>query len=78
MDALEGQSVTFAVCPDHPVAVKRGVHTRTPVPFAICGEHIKRDDIQVYSETQATQGGLGYLKGDALMRKILNCKKEDS
>ena len=74
MRLLDGQNICYAVAPDHPVAVKRGVHTRTPVPFAICGDHISKDESVVYSETEALKGGIGYLEGDKLMRQILNCQ----
>ncbi len=71
MSALQGQDVTFAVLPDHPVPVKLRKHTRTPVPVAIKGAHIKQDAITRYSERLAPQGAIGPLKGDELMRLIL-------
>jgi 2,3-bisphosphoglycerate-independent phosphoglycerate mutase len=72
MKALEGQGVSFLILPDHPVPVKQRKHTRTPVPFAICGPHIKADAVSAYSETAAKNGSLGFLKGEALMRLALN------
>jgi 2,3-bisphosphoglycerate-independent phosphoglycerate mutase len=71
MSALKGQDITFAVLPDHPVPIKLRKHTRTPVPFAICGKHITPDSLKTYSETLAPQGGLGYFKGDGLMKLVL-------
>ena len=72
MRALEGKGYTFAVLPDHPVPVKIRKHTRTPVPVAICGPHIKPDSVMSYSERIAPQGSLGYMKGEEFMRKVLN------
>ena len=72
MKALEGKGVTFAVLPDHPVPLHQRKHTRTPVPVAICGEHITPDDVQVYSETAAPKGSLGYLTGEQFMRKVMD------
>ncbi|MFZ2656841.1 MAG: cofactor-independent phosphoglycerate mutase [Victivallales bacterium] len=72
MSSLEGQDVTFAVIPDHPVPIKLRKHTRTPVPFAICGKHTKPDSLQHYSETLAPKGALGHLKGDEFMKLVLN------
>ena len=72
MKALEGKGVTFAVLPDHPVPLHQRKHTRTPVPVAICGEHIKPDDVQVYSETAAPKGSLGFMNGEQFMRKVMN------
>ena len=74
MKALEGKGVTFAVLPDHPVPLHLRKHTRTPVPVAICGEHITPDQVQVYSESAAPAGGLGFLSGDQFIRKVLGLK----
>ena len=74
MSALEGEDITFAVLPDHPVPIKLRKHTRTPVPFAICGEHITPDSLKAYSETLAPKGSLGHFKGDGLMKLVLNLR----
>ncbi len=70
---LKGRDVTYAVLPDHPVPVRLRLHTRDPVPFAICGPHIKPDACRIFSEREALSGDIGYLEGDQLMRRILNC-----
>ena len=72
MKALEGKGVSFAVLPDHPVPLHLRKHTRTPVPVAICGEHIQPDAVVSYSESAAPHGSLGYMTGEQFMRKILN------
>ena len=72
MKALEGKGVTFAVLPDHPVPLHQRKHTRTPVPVAICGDHITPDDVQVYSETAAPKGALGFMNGEQFMRKVMD------
>lgn len=74
MTALAGRNVTFAVLPDHPVPYKQRIHTRTPVPFAVCGPHIKPDSVQHYSEADAPNGSLGYLTGEAVVKTVLNLK----
>lgn len=71
LNELSGQDVTFAILPDHPVPVKLRKHTRTPVPFAVCGSHITPDPLRQYSEANALKGALGHLKGDALMRLVM-------
>lgn len=71
MKALEGKDVTFAVLPDHPVPIKMRKHTRTPVPFAICGKHIAPDKLKAYSEKLAPKGSLGFHKGDEFMKLAL-------
>ena len=73
MERLEGKNVTLALLPDHPVPVRLRVHTRDPVPFAISGRHIEKDACKVFSEIVAQQGALGHLKGDELMKLVLNC-----
>jgi 2,3-bisphosphoglycerate-independent phosphoglycerate mutase len=73
MSALEGQEITYAVLPDHPVPVHQRIHTREPVPVSISGAHITPDACQTYSEPVAATGSLGFMKGDELMRKVLNC-----
>ena len=74
MSALKGEDITFAVLPDHPVPIKLRKHTRTPVPFAICGKHITPDSLKAYSETLAPKGSLGHFKGDGLMKLVLNLR----
>lgn len=74
MKAFEGKGVTFAVLPDHPVPLHLRKHTRTPVPVAICGDHIRPDSIQTYSEADAPKGSLGFMNGEQFMRKVMNLK----
>ncbi len=70
--ALAGQNVNFAVLPDHPVPIKLRKHTTTPVPLAICGPAVPVPDcIQYFSEQQASQGSLGALAREELVRKVL-------
>jgi 2,3-bisphosphoglycerate-independent phosphoglycerate mutase len=71
MKALDGKPVTFALLPDHPVPIKLRKHTR-PRPVALCGPHIKPDSVKSYSERAALDGSLGLMKGDRLIRRILN------
>ncbi len=71
LKALEGKPVNFAVLPDHPVPIKLRKHTRTPVPVAICGPEIEPDAVEKFSETLAPTGKLGFLKGNQLVRKLL-------
>ena len=74
MKQITGKNVTLALLPDHPVPIKLRVHTRDPVPFAICGRHIETDNCKVFSEIVARHGALGHLKDDELMKLVLNCR----
>jgi 2,3-bisphosphoglycerate-independent phosphoglycerate mutase len=75
LEALSGQDIIFAVLPDHPVPIKLRKHTRTPVPVAICGSGVESDDIEVFSETEAPKGKLGFMKGDELMKLLLKLEE---
>jgi 2,3-bisphosphoglycerate-independent phosphoglycerate mutase len=74
MNALEGEDITFALLPDHPVPIELRKHTRTPVPLAICGPRITPDDIISYSEINAPNGQLGQLQDDQLIKLMLSDK----
>ena len=67
-----GEDVTLAVLPDHPVPLRLRVHTRDPIPVAVCGPHIEPDKVTAYNEVESPKGTLGDLKGDELMKRILN------
>ncbi|MFZ4395283.1 MAG: cofactor-independent phosphoglycerate mutase [Kiritimatiellia bacterium] len=64
-------SVTLAVLPDHPVPVRTGKHTRTPVPVAIRCADWTPDSVQSYDEIACPQGELGALQGRAFMDLLL-------
>jgi 2,3-bisphosphoglycerate-independent phosphoglycerate mutase len=67
-----GLEVTVAVLPDHPTPVETGVHVNDPVPCAIWRPGAKADAVQVYDEDSVRAGTLGLLKGDQLIRKVLD------
>ncbi|WP_176014217.1 cofactor-independent phosphoglycerate mutase [Victivallis sp. Marseille-Q1083] len=71
LEALRDREVLYAVLPDHPVPLKLRKHTRTPVPVAVCGPGIPADAVGAYSERLAPQGALGALRGDQLMKIML-------
>lgn len=71
-EALRGDAdINFAVLPDHPVPIKLRKHTTTPVPVAICGSRFSPDQVMRFSETDAPQGALGFMKGEDIVRKTL-------
>ncbi len=71
MEGLEGQDVTYAILPDHPVPIRLRSHTRTPVPFSVCGPGIEPDGVRTYGEHAGLLGSAGCLKGDELMKLLL-------
>lgn len=62
---------TFAVLPDHPVPVRSGKHTRTPVPVAVWRPGWTPDAVRTYDELACPGGSLGLLKGRQLMDLLL-------
>ena len=60
-------AVTLAVLPDHPVPVRTGKHTRTPVPVAVRRADWTPDGVQTYDEAACLQGALGALQGRGFM-----------
>ena len=72
LDALKGeQGINFALLPDHPVPIKLRKHTTTPVPVAMCGAAFAPDEVRRFSETDAPRGALGFMKGEDIVRKVL-------
>jgi 2,3-bisphosphoglycerate-independent phosphoglycerate mutase len=65
-----GKGVRYVVLPDHPVPIRIGKHTRTPVPVALCGPGIVPDGVEVFDECAAPCGALGALFGPELMEYL--------
>ncbi len=66
-----GDKVGYCVLPDHPVPLRLGKHTRTPVPVAVYQPGEVPDAVRTYDEIAAQAGALGYLKGGDLMDLLL-------
>jgi 2,3-bisphosphoglycerate-independent phosphoglycerate mutase len=66
-----GDKAAYCVLPDHPVPIRLGKHTRTPVPFAVCQPGNAADGVVAYGERDALNGSLGALKGGELMDVLL-------
>ncbi len=67
LEAIKGRNVTTVVLPDHPVPIRLGKHTRTPVPVAIAGPRWPPDAVQSYNEIDCPKGLLGHLGQGELM-----------
>ncbi len=66
-----GREVNCAVLPDHPVPIKLGRHTRTPVPVSARVAGWEPDGVTVFNEIDCPGGSLGAMKTDGLMRALL-------
>lgn len=49
------------------------IHSGEPVPFVVAGPRVRRDFVTVFDEVRAAQGCMGLIRGDELMRLLLNC-----
>ena len=66
-----GDATAYCVLPDHPVPLRLGKHTRTPVPVAVCQPGNEADRVASYGERAALEGSLGAMKGGELMDVLL-------
>lgn len=66
-----GPDVNCAVLPDHPVPIKLGRHTRTPVPVSARVAGWEPDGLTAFNEVDCLRGALGAMKTDGLMRALL-------
>ncbi len=69
MEAV-GPDANYAVLPDHPVPIRSGKHTRTPVPVSIRMPDMQPDSVADFNEVDCLRGSLGALRGDGLMRTL--------
>jgi 2,3-bisphosphoglycerate-independent phosphoglycerate mutase len=65
--AFPEDELTAVVLPDHPVPLRLGKHTRTPVPVSVRMPGEKPDNVSCYSEESCPHGDLGDLVGPDLM-----------
>jgi 2,3-bisphosphoglycerate-independent phosphoglycerate mutase len=59
------------VLPDHATPISARTHTREPIPFAMCGRDIEKDDIVSYSESSAKASKLFLKQGFKIMELLL-------
>ena len=48
------------------------IHSGEPVPVTLAGSNVRRDNVTAFDEIHAAQGCVGILRGDELMRLLLN------
>lgn len=73
MDAVSemDESVAVAVLPDHPTPCRLRTHTSAPVPFLIYRPGDTPDDVTVFSEESAADGGYGLLTGSQFIKSLI-------
>ena len=65
-------STYVAATADHTTSVLTGDHEGDPVPVAIIGPYVRRDDVTEYGERSCCMGGLHRLRGVDLMPTLMN------
>ena len=66
--------VTIALLPDHPTPCAIRTHTRENVPFVIYHRGIQADDVKIYDEFSAKNGGFGLLHGNEFIKLVFSQK----
>ena len=74
IDALENRDdLLIAVTADHSTPSESIlIHSGEPVPVTIVGPNVRRDAVSAFDEIHTAQGCMGPLRGDELMRLLLN------
>jgi len=62
----------LAVTADHTTSSVTGNHEGDPVPIAITGPYVRRDDVEEYDERACAKGGLNRIRGVDLMPILMN------
>ncbi len=70
LEGLKSKPVTTVVLPDHPVPIRLGKHTRTPVPVSIAGPDWVADAVTTFDEESCLDGALGHLANGDLMARL--------
>lgn len=65
-------STYIAVTADHTTSTITGNHEGDPVPIAITGPYVRRDDVTEFGERTCARGGLGRMRGKDLMPTLMN------
>ena len=65
------RDVRIMVLPDHATPISVRTHTMDPIPFAICGEGIERDNATVFTESAAKGSQFVLSKGYLLMKNLV-------
>jgi len=65
-------STYLAVTADHTTSLVTGNHEGDPVPVAITGPYVCRDDVEEFHERSCAKGGLNRIRGMDLMPILMN------
>lgn len=69
---LKLEDVLLIITADHTTSSELKIHTSDPVPVLIWGDGVRVDDVVSFGERAAASGKLGFIRGEHLMRIILD------
>jgi 2,3-bisphosphoglycerate-independent phosphoglycerate mutase len=72
LDKVDLDSTYVVVTTDHTTSVVTGNHEGDPVPVAILGPYVRRDDVVEFGERACARGGLNRIRGIDLMHILMN------
>ncbi len=72
LNNIDLTSTYLAVTADHTTSSTTRNHEGDPVPIAITGPYVRRDDVEEYGERACAKGGLNRIKGMDLMPILMN------
>jgi 2,3-bisphosphoglycerate-independent phosphoglycerate mutase len=72
LNNVDLSSTYLAVTADHTTSSITRDHEGDPVPLAITGPYVRRDDVEEYNERTCAKGGLNRIRGVDLMPTLMN------
>jgi len=72
LDETDHREVHIALTADHTTPVSVRKHTGDPVPIAVAGPCVRRDDVKRFSERSCAVGGMGRIRGRDVMPILMN------
>ena len=72
LEKSDRDTTYIAVTADHTTSLVTGRHEGDPVPIAITGPQVRRDQVEEYGERTCAHGGLNRTKGTDLMPTLMN------
>jgi len=67
LNNIDSDLTCLAVTADHTTSLLTGKHEGDPVPIAITGPYVRRDDVEEFDERSCAKGGLNRIRGMDLM-----------
>jgi 2,3-bisphosphoglycerate-independent phosphoglycerate mutase len=69
---LWGKADFLLLTADHTTPAEFKEHTGDPVPIALAGPGVRRDEVKSFGERSCARGGLGHIRGRELVPILAN------